>query len=109
MVRKADTIGVFQIESHAQMAMLPRLAPRRFYDLMIEVAIVPPGPIQGDMVHSNLRHSEGRSRLSFPNSSSRRYSARHWACRFSGTGDAVCDSVGDQNESFALPAASRGD
>ncbi len=51
MICKADTIGVFQIESRAQQSMLPRLKPRCFYDLVIEVAIVRPGPIQGDMVH----------------------------------------------------------
>src|SRR5690606_11601979 len=51
MICAADTIGVFQIESRAQMSMLPRLRPRTFYDLVIEVAIVRPGPIQGDMVH----------------------------------------------------------
>ncbi|MGE6958104.1 PHP domain-containing protein, partial [Brevundimonas sp. NPDC049575] len=55
MIRKADTLGVFQIESRAQMAMLPRIKPRTFYDLVIEVAIVRPGPIQGDMVHPYLR------------------------------------------------------
>ena len=51
MIQKADTVGVFQIESRAQMSMLPRLRPRCFYDLVIEVAIVRPGPIKGDMVH----------------------------------------------------------
>jgi len=51
MMRHADTIGVFQIESRAQMSMLPRLKPEHFYDLVIEIAIVRPGPIQGDMVH----------------------------------------------------------
>jgi len=59
MIRKADTVGVFQIESRAQMAMLPRIKPRTFYDLVIEVAIVRPGPIQGDMVHPYLRRREG--------------------------------------------------
>ncbi len=59
MLCKADTIGVFQIESRAQMNMLPRLRPRRFYDLVIEVAIVRPGPIQGDMVHPYLRRRDG--------------------------------------------------
>ena len=59
MIRKADTVGVFQIESRAQMAMLPRMKPKRFYDLVIEVAIVRPGPIQGDMVHPYLRRREG--------------------------------------------------
>jgi error-prone DNA polymerase len=60
MIRKADTIGVFQIESRAQMAMLPRMKPKTFYDLVIEVAIVRRGPIQGDMVHPYLRRLEGR-------------------------------------------------
>ncbi|HLZ66766.1 MAG TPA: error-prone DNA polymerase [Aliidongia sp.] len=58
MICRADTIGVFQIESRAQMSMLPRLKPRRFYDLVIEVAIVRPGPIQGDMVHPYLRRRD---------------------------------------------------
>ncbi|WP_315833528.1 error-prone DNA polymerase [Bradyrhizobium prioriisuperbiae] len=66
MIREADTVGVFQIESRAQMAMLPRLAPRHFYDLVIEVAIVRPGPIQGDMVHPYLRRREGREPVAFP-------------------------------------------
>src|SRR6195952_4802942 len=60
MIRKADTLGTFQIESRAQMAMLPRMKPRTFYDLVIEVAIVRPGPIQGDMVHPYLRRREGK-------------------------------------------------
>ena len=63
---RADTVGVFQIESRAQMAMLPRLAPKRFYDLVIEVAIVRPGPIQGDMVHPYLRRREGKEPVVFP-------------------------------------------
>jgi error-prone DNA polymerase len=58
MICRADTIGVFQIESRAQMAMLPRLKPRRFYDLVVQVAIVRPGPIQGDMVHPYLKRRE---------------------------------------------------
>jgi error-prone DNA polymerase len=66
MIRKADTVGVFQIESRAQMSMLPRLAPTRFYDLVIEVAIVRPGPIQGDMVHPYLRRREGKEPVVFP-------------------------------------------
>ena len=60
MICRADTIGVFQIESRAQMAMLPRLQPRCYYDLVIEVAIVRPGPIQGDMVHPYLRRRKRR-------------------------------------------------
>lgn len=59
MLRKADAIGVFQVESRAQMNMLPRLKPRKFYDLVVEVAIVRPGPIQGDMVHPYLRRRDG--------------------------------------------------
>jgi len=66
MIQKADTIGVFQIESRAQMAMLPRLKPRTFYDLVIEVAIIRPGPIQGDMVHPYLRRREGKEKAVFP-------------------------------------------
>ncbi len=66
MIRRADTLGVFQIESRAQMAMLPRIKPRTFYDLVIEVAIVRPGPIQGDMVHPYLRRREGREAVDYP-------------------------------------------
>ncbi|MBV8592523.1 MAG: error-prone DNA polymerase, partial [Acetobacteraceae bacterium] len=66
MIRRADTIGVFQIESRAQMAMLPRMAPRTFYDLVVEVAVVRPGPIQGDMVHPYLRRREGREPVTYP-------------------------------------------
>jgi error-prone DNA polymerase len=66
MIRKADTLGTFQIESRAQMAMLPRMRPRTFYDLVIEVAIVRPGPIQGDMVHPYLRRREGKEPVVFP-------------------------------------------
>jgi len=66
MIRKADTLGVFQIESRAQMAMLPRIKPRTFYDLVIEVAIVRPGPIQGDMVHPYLRRREGKEKVVYP-------------------------------------------
>src|SRR3712207_2805401 len=66
MIRRADTVGVFQIESRAQMAMLPRMKPERFYDLVIEVAIVRPGPIQGDMVHPYLRRREGREPITYP-------------------------------------------
>jgi error-prone DNA polymerase len=66
MVSHADTVGVFQIESRAQMSMLPRLKPRNFYDLVIEVAIVRPGPIQGDMVHPYLRRRNGEEPVEFP-------------------------------------------
>ncbi|NHA03288.1 DNA polymerase III subunit alpha [Mucilaginibacter sp. HC2] len=66
MICRADTIGVFQIESRAQMSMLPRLKPREFYDLVIEVAIVRPGPIQGDMVHPYLRRRNGEELPEYP-------------------------------------------
>ncbi len=66
MIRKADTLGTFQIESRAQMSMLPRIKPRTFYDLVIEVAIVRPGPIQGDMVHPYLRRREGKEKPVYP-------------------------------------------
>jgi error-prone DNA polymerase len=66
MIRKADTVGVFQIESRAQMAMLPRMQPRCFYDLVIEVAIVRPGPIQGGMVHPYLRRRQGLEPVDYP-------------------------------------------
>jgi len=66
MISHADTIGVFQIESRAQQAMLPRLRPECFYDLVIEVAIVRPGPIQGDMVHPYLRRRNGQEPVEFP-------------------------------------------
>ncbi len=66
MLSRADSIGVFQVESRAQMTMLPRLRPRSFYDLVIEVAIVRPGPIQGDMVHPYLRRRNGEERVEYP-------------------------------------------
>src|SRR5215217_1119266 len=66
MICLADTLGVFQIESRAQMSMLPRLKPREFYDLVIEVAIVRPGPIQGDMVHPYLRRRNGEEAVTYP-------------------------------------------
>jgi len=66
MIQKADTIGVFQIESRAQMAMLPRLKPASYYDLVIQIAIVRPGPIQGDMVHPYLRRRSGEEPIVYP-------------------------------------------
>lgn len=66
MIQKADTVGVFQIESRAQMSMLPRMKPKDFYDLVIEVAIVRPGPIQGKMVHPYLRRRQGLEPVSYP-------------------------------------------
>lgn len=67
MICEADTVGVFQIESRGQMSMLPRLRPRCFYDLVIEVAIVRPGPIQGNMVHPYLRRRNGKEKVVYPN------------------------------------------
>ncbi|MEM9739188.1 MAG: error-prone DNA polymerase [Pseudomonadota bacterium] len=66
MLCEGDSLGVFQVESRAQMNMLPRLRPREFYDLVIEVAIVRPGPIQGDMVHPYLRRRQGKERVTYP-------------------------------------------
>lgn len=66
MICDADTIGVFQIESRAQMTMLPRLRPRKYYDPVVQVAIVRPGPIQGGMVHPYLRRRQGKERKATP-------------------------------------------
>ena len=66
MISRADTMGVFQIESRAQMSMLPRMKPREFYDLVIEVAIVRPGPIQGGAVHPYLRRRQGIEPVTYP-------------------------------------------
>jgi error-prone DNA polymerase len=66
MIQQADTVGVFQIESRAQMSMLPRLKPKCFYDLVIEVAIVRPGPIQGNMVHPYLKRRNGEETVEYP-------------------------------------------
>ncbi len=66
MLSRADSLGVFQVESRAQMSMLPRLRPKEFYDLVIEVAIVRPGPIQGDMVHPYLRRRESKEKIVYP-------------------------------------------
>ncbi|MFT5676312.1 MAG: error-prone DNA polymerase, partial [Paraglaciecola sp.] len=66
MIQKADTVGVFQIESRAQMSMLPRLKPKTYYDLVIQIAIVRPGPIQGDMVHPFLRRRAGLEKVDYP-------------------------------------------
>jgi error-prone DNA polymerase len=72
MIRKADTLGVFQIESRAQMASIPLMAPRTFYDLVIQVAIVRPGPIQGDMVHPYRRRRNGEEAVTYPTEELRR-------------------------------------
>ena len=84
MLCQADSVGVFQVESRAQMTMLPRLKPRKFYDLVIEVAIVRPGPIQGDMVHPYLRRRDGIEPVEYPvGGAARGAGARPWACRSS--------------------------
>ncbi|MEZ9159219.1 error-prone DNA polymerase [Vibrio lentus] len=66
MIQRADTVGIFQIESRAQMSMLPRLKPKTYYDLVIQIAIVRPGPIQGDMVHPFLKRRDGIEPISYP-------------------------------------------
>ena len=72
MLQKGDSVGVFQVESRAQMAMLPRLKPQHFYDLVVEVAIVRPGPIQGDMVHPYLRRRQGLEEVTYSNDAVRK-------------------------------------
>ena len=69
MIRRADTVGVFQIESRAQMASLPRNSPRRFYDLVVQVAIIRPGPIAGNMVHPYFERRQGRQQVTYPHPS----------------------------------------
>ena len=97
MLSRADSVGVFQVESRAQMSMLPRLKPRSFYDLVIEVAIVRPGPIQGDMVHPYLRRRDGIDPEHYPspdpahgpaNELERRAQAHARRAVVPGTGDA---------------------
>ena len=83
MICDADTIGVFQIESRAQMSMLPRLRPRKYYDLVVQVAIVRPGPIQGGMVHPYLRRRQGKEDETYPSERCATYSRAPWACRSS--------------------------
>lgn len=83
MVQKADTLGTFQIESRAQMSMLPRMKPATFYDLVIQVAIVRPGPIQGDMVHPYLRRREKLEPVTYPSETLRGILGKHWVCRCS--------------------------
>ena len=91
MIRKADTLGTFQIESRAQMAMLPRIKPRTFYDLVIEVAIVRPGPIQGDMVHPYLRRREGKEDGGLPQTRIGKGAGQDTGrAAVPGTGDAGC-------------------
>ena len=92
MLSRADSLGVFQVESRAQMTMLPRLKPREFYDLVIEVAIVRPGPIQGDMVHPYLRRRAGRESVAYPSPELRRVLEKTLGrAAVPGTGDADRD------------------
>ncbi len=76
MIQRADTVGVFQIESRAQMSMLPRLKPNNYYDLVIQIAIVRPGPIQGDMVHPFLKRRSGEEHESYPSEAVREVLSR---------------------------------
>ncbi|WP_026973468.1 error-prone DNA polymerase [Aliagarivorans marinus] len=76
MIQRADTVGLFQIESRAQMSMLPRLKPRSYYDLVIQIAIVRPGPIQGDMVHPYLKRRNGEEAISYPSEAVKEVLAR---------------------------------
>ena len=82
MISRADTVGVFQIESRAQMSMLPRLKPQCFYDLVVEVAIVRPGPIQGGMVHPYLKARANLGSAVHQSQTRKRRSSVPWACRF---------------------------
>lgn len=93
MIQKADTLGTFQIESRAQMSMLPRLKPAKFYDLVIQVAIVRPGPIQGDMVHPYLRRRQGKEPVRYENRSLKISSKDAGCPAVSGTGHADCHGL----------------
>jgi DNA polymerase III alpha subunit len=73
MICKADTIGLFQVESRAQMNFLPRMLPRSFYDLVIQIAIVRPGPIQGNMVHPYIKRRQGKETVEFPSNPLKKY------------------------------------
>ena len=108
MICRADTIGVFQIESRAQMSMLPRLKPRWFYDLVIEVAIVRPGPIQGNMVHPYLRRRAGEEEETYPNDAIREVLAQNARrADLSGAGDAAGRRGGRLHAGRGRPAAPR--
>ena len=87
MLCRADSLGVFQVESRAQMAFLPRMKPRDFYDLVIEVAIVRPGPIQGDMVHPYLRRRAGLENVDYPSADCAGSGKNPWCAVVPGTGD----------------------
>ena len=97
MLCRADSIGVFQVESRAQMNMLPRLRPREFYDLVIEVAIVRPGPIQGDMVHPYLKRRAGKEQVTFPARAQRGPAGRARADSRPDDGRADLPGAGDED------------
>ncbi len=116
MLSRADSIGVFQVESRAQMSMLPRLKPQCFYDLVIEVAIVRPGPIQGDMVHPYLRRRDGIEKEHYPSPSPDAWAGRRiegrsqahaWRAAVPGTGDADRDNGGEIHPRRGRRAAPR--
>ena len=83
MLQRADSVGVFQVESRAQMATLPRLKPREFYDLVVEVALIRPGPIQGGSVHPYIRRSNGLEHWEHATRCCATRWTRPWACRCS--------------------------
>ena len=108
MIRRADTMGVFQIESRAQMSMLPRLRPRCFYDLVIEVAIVRPGPIQGNMVHPYLRRRNGEEPVTYPSDEIRAGAGKDAGrAAVSGAGDAAGGRGGRIHARRGRPAPPR--
>ena len=108
MIQRADTLGVFQIELRAQMSMLPRLKPKEFYDLVIEVAIVRPGPIQGDMVHPYLRRRQGLEKPDYPKPELRRHPEKDArGAALPGAGDAHRYRGGRLHPRQGRPAAAR--
>src|SRR5207245_8237938 len=80
-LQKADTIGMFQIESRAQMSCLPRLRPQRFYDIVVQVAIIRPGPIVGQMVNPYLQRRQGREEVTYAHPSLEPVLSERWVCR----------------------------
>ncbi len=114
MLQRGESLGVFQVESRAQMNMLPRLKPRTFYDLVIEVAIVRPGPIQGDMVHPYLKRRNGIEKVSYPAPSPEHGAAERaradpaqdpWRAAVPGAGDADRHRGGEIHRRRGQPAA----
>jgi error-prone DNA polymerase len=107
MMGRSDTVGVFQIESRAQMAMLPRLKPKNFYDLAIEISIVRPGPITGGMVHPYLRRRNRKEPVEFTSESRARTQKDFGCAAFSGTGDETRDDSGGLHAGGSRPASAR--